>query len=198
MGKYLALRDRRLEGGVPARANLSIVNTNDSTALSQAFMQINAAARAAGGKLNSVFILCHGYAGSNRSAGVSMDAGGMGLELGREGVFHRNVAIWSAIADKVENIVIYACAAGNTEPGNEGTTSDGRYLMGALAIHANATVYAADRIQWYNTYKNLSNGRYDFGGWEGQLFRFPPSGNSPTMVARAPVEFGDVMSGSAP
>lgn len=54
----------------------------------------------------------------------------------------------TAIRNKVQNIVVYACAAANTERNNEGTTSDGRYLMGALAIHTNASVFAADRIQW--------------------------------------------------
>jgi hypothetical protein len=197
MATYLALRDRRLEGGVPARPHLHIVNTNGSTPLSSAFSQINAVARAAG-RIHSIFILCHGYAGSNSRAQVSMDAGGMGLQLGRENVLHSNVSMWTSIKDKVQNIVIYACAASNTEPGNQGTTSDGRYLMGALAIHTNATVFAADRIQWYSTYNNVSNGRYDFGAWEGQLWQFPPSGNPPRIVAGAPVEFSDVMFGSAP
>lgn len=196
MARYFALRDKRLRGGVPGRANLSIFNTTEQTPLANAFASISGAA--SGGKIHSVFVLCHGYAGSNRSAGMSMDAGGMGLQLGREGVFHRNVAMWAAIANKVDNIVIYSCAAGDTQPGNEGTTADGRYLMGALAIHTNANVYAADRIQWYTRHDNLSNGRYDFGGWEGTLFKFPPSGNGPTIVPRADVEFGDVMNGSAP
>lgn len=196
MAKYFALRDKRLEGGVPARANLSIFNTTESTPLANAFASIRGVA--SGGKIHSVFVLCHGYAGSNDNAGVSMDAGGMGLELGREGVFHTNVAMWSAIANKVDNIVVYSCAAGDTQPGNEGTTADGRYLMGALAIHTNANVYAADRIQWYGTHNNLSNGRYDFGAWEGTLFKFPPNGNPPTIVTHPPVEFTHVMNGSAP
>lgn len=197
MARYFALRDRRLEGGVPARNNLSIFNTDAGVPLSNAFNSISATARASGGKIHSLFILCHGYAGSNPNAGMSIDGGGMGLELGREGVFHRNVALWASIANKVDNIVVYSCAAADTQSGNEGTTADGRYLMGALAIHANATVYAADRIQWYSTHNNLSNGRYDFGGWEGNLLRFPPNGNPPVIVGRPPVEFSDVMSGSA-
>lgn len=198
MAKYFALRDRRLEGGVPARANLSIFNTSEHISLSGAFSAINGAARAAGGKLHSMFILCHGFAGSNTRAAMSMDAGGMGLQLGRENVLHRNVAIWSAISGKVENIVVYSCAAGDTQPGNEGSTADGRYLMGALAIHTNANVFAADRIQWYSTHNGQSNGRYDFGAWEGTLFKFPPSGNPPSIVRRAAVEFTDVMTGTAP
>jgi len=59
-------------------------------------------------------------------------------------------------------------------------------------------VYAADRIQWYRRYNNLANGRYDFGGWEGNLRQFPPDGSPSTIVAGPPVEFADVMAGGAP
>lgn len=197
MARYLALRDRRLSGGVPARGNLYIVNTDGSTPLGNAFAQINSASKASG-KIHTMFIFCHGYAGQNARGGVSMDAGGEGLQLGREDVLHDNVHRWISIANKVSNIVIYSCAAGNTERGNEGTTADGRYLMGAIAIYANADVYAADRIQWYSTYKGLSNGRFEFGAWEGQLLHFPPSGAPPSVVTRPPVEFADVMSGATP
>jgi hypothetical protein len=197
MAAYLALRDRRLSGGVPARPNLHIVNTSGTTPLGSAFASINSASRASGGLL-AMFVMCHGYAGSNPRGRVCMDAGGMGLQLGRENVLHDNVALWTAIKGKVEHIVVYACAAANTESGNEGTRSDGRYLMGALAIHTEANVYAADRIQWYHTYKGMANGRFEFGQWEGQLLHFPPSGAAPTVVPFAPVEFADVMSGTAP
>ncbi|HEY7393676.1 MAG TPA: hypothetical protein VH559_02465 [Gemmatimonadaceae bacterium] len=193
MARYVVLRDRRLGGGVPSRRGLVIVNTDAGQALGNAFMQIKAV-----GKVNTLFILCHGYAGSNERAQVSMDAGGMGLQLGREGVFISNVCLWSALKNRVASIVIYSCAAADTQPGNEGTSADGRYLMGALALHTNAFVYAADKIQWYGTYKNLSNGRFDWGAWEGQLWQFPPDGSPPTIVPSAPIEFGDVMNGTAP
>ncbi len=197
-GRYLALHDRRLLGGVPARARLYIVNTNESIPLARAFHEIQATVRAAG-KIHTMFILCHGYAGENTRAGVCMDAGGMGLELGREDVMHDNVHHWASIKGRAENIVVYSCAAGNTERGNEGTDADGRYLMGALAIHTNANVFAADRIQWYNTWQNKSDGAFDWGAWEGRLWYFPPSGGPPTKVCGgAPVEFGDVLSGTAP
>lgn len=196
MSRYLALRDRRLQGGVPARSGLSIVNADASTSLSSVFGQIKGAL-GPHEKFSAMFILCHGFAGRNARARVSMDAGGEGLQLGAENVVHSNVSRWAAIAGKVDNIVVYSCAAGNTERGNEGTTADGRYLMGALAIHTGATVYAADRIQWYGTYNGLANGRFEFDEWEGQLWQFPPNGNPPSVVAGAPVEFSDVMSGVA-
>lgn len=187
MFQYLILRDRRLSGSLGLIKSMAITcNLDASTPLSSAFSRTNTAVSINRGKLHSIFILCHGYAGSNNNAQMSMDAGGMGLQLGTEGVLHGNVQLWQAIKDKTENIVVYSCAASNTERGNEGTTADGRYLMGALAIHTNATVYAADRIQWYDP------SSYDFGAWEGTLYRFPPSGEPGTRVSRPPKEFGEI------
>jgi hypothetical protein len=116
-----------------------------------------------------------------------MDAGGMGLQLGREALLHTNVSRWKAVAGACRNIVVYACAAANTEAGNEGSLADGKYLMGALAIHANATVYAADRIQWYDPKK------MDFGKWEGNLWAFTPSGTPASMANAAPTEISAVL-----
>lgn len=192
MSTFVALRDRRLEGGVPARPRLVIINTDATTPLGVAFRQIMSAAPSRGG-VHSLFILCHGYAGSNPTVGSCVDADGMGLQLGREDVLHSNVHRWTAIRGKVQNIVVYSCAASNTESGNEGTTADGRYLMGALAIHTQANVYAADRIQWYSKYKNRPDGRFDFGEWEGTLYHFSPSAAPPRVVSGPPVEFTDVM-----
>jgi hypothetical protein len=120
---------------------------------------------------------------------------GQAADRGRPG--NRNVASWAAVKNRALNLVAYACAAGDTQPGNRGTTADGRYLMGALATHTGAAVYAADRIQWYSRYNNLANGRFDWGTWEGRLWRFPPDGTDPVTVDRAPVEFADVMGGTA-
>ena len=195
MARYLALRDRRLEGGVPARPAMVIVNTDGHTSLTAAFRAIASAAR--GGKIETMFILCHGFAGENTSAGVSIDAGGMGLELGRQCVLHSNVHHWTAIKNLVKNIVVYSCAAADTQSNNRGTDADGRYLMGALAIHTNAVVYAADKIQWYGTYKGLSNGAYEWGDWEGNLYAFHPNGYGIELVPRAPTEFADVVGGQA-
>ena len=141
-------------------------------------------------------MLCHGYAGENARKKVCMDAGGMGLQLGSEGLMHSNVSLWKSIYNKVQNIVIYSCAASNTEHGDEGSTADGRYLMGALATYTNASVYAADRIQWY--IKDKIDNNIDFGDWEGTLWCFTPHGIVPPLtVSRAPIELGDVLSGAA-
>lgn len=189
MSNYIALKDARLEGEVATNAHLHLVRTKASVSLMNAFAQINSIASRVGA-IRALFILCHGYAGTNNSAGVCMDAGGMGLQLGRENVLHNTVSIWTAIQNKVENIIVYSCAAANTESGNEGTWSDGRYLMGALAIHTNADVYAADRIQWYS---RSAGNIYNFGRWEGQLLHFPPSGTSSNRVSAPPVELSDLM-----
>lgn len=192
MSRFLALRDHRLRGGVPAREQLYIINTDETTPLVRVFNEINNTVRYHGA-FHSMFVFCHGYAGSNPGGQVSMDAGGMGLQLGAEAVLHSNVGMWSAIKNKIQHIVIYACASSNTEPENVGTSADGRYLMGALAIHTGAHVYGGDLIQWYRRHSGLTDGRFDFGKWEGTLWHFPPSGGNPAIVSAPPVEFSQIM-----
>jgi hypothetical protein len=182
-------------GGVPAHAHLAIYNTDATTPIRNVLNSIKS--YAGGGKLHTLFILCHGYAGENSRLRVSMDAGGMGLELGKEGLLHSNVDQWRAVRDKVTNIVVYACAAANTEPGNEFTTADGSYLMGSLALNTNADVYASDKIQWYGTYKGLRNGAFNFAGWEGRLLKFSAGTPLPVTVPKAPAELTEVLNGTA-
>lgn len=192
MERFVALRDRRLRGLVPVTPQVATFHVDGSVPLNVAFTAIKSTAN--GKKLSALFVLCHGYAGENTRAGVCADAGGMGLQLGRENVLHRNVVLWSALKNVFSNIIVYSCGAGDTQAGNVGTFADGRYLMGALAIHTNATVYAANRIQWYSI-KN-GDGSYDFGAWEGTLYRFDPSGSAAQPVGRAAIELQDVLTGS--
>lgn len=193
MRPYLAIRDKRLLGGVPARPNLGIVNLDEHTPLSRAFAAIRG--YAGRGKIRVAYIFCHGFAGSNESTQQSMDVGGEGLLLGRELLRHNNVHLWRAVKGKIDEIVVYACAAADTQPAHVGTKADGRYLMRALALHTRATVYAADKIQWYHTHDGLKNGAYQFGRWEGRLFKFSPDGFTTTGVQKAPIEFTDILSG---
>jgi len=165
--------------------DLNIISTSGSDPLQNVFDQVNEL-KQEHGKMHSMFILCHGYAGSSSNLMMSGDFGGQGLQLGTENILHNNVSAWEEIEDTVSNIVVYACAAANTEAGNEFTTEDGEYLMGALAIHTNAVVYAADRIQWYTP------GDFDFGQWEGRLLKFKPSGAPPTEVSGVPVGFNEL------
>jgi hypothetical protein len=181
MANYVILRDERLKGNLVARC--PVFTVGPTTMLSSIFSSIKGLAST----VDTLFILCHGFAGVNNKALVCMDAGGMGLELGAELMLHTNVSRWEDISGACKNIVVYSCAAANTERGNEGSTADGKYLMGALAIYTKANVYAADRIQWYKT-KNM-----DFGKWEGNLWVFTPSGGPPKLVIGPPVEVSVAM-----
>lgn len=105
-----------------------------------------------------------------------------------------NVANWRAIHGKVKNIVVYSCMAAQSKPGTDGTRSDGRYLMRALALHTGATIFASDANQ-YAAYNQF--GGFDFGRWEGKLWRFPPDGFSCQAVHRAPIEYNDVLAGQS-
>jgi hypothetical protein len=183
MPNYLIVRDKRLVGKLVTRC--PVINVDSTTPLSSLLSKIKISAHHK--SIDALFILCHGYAGTNNKAQVCMDAGGMGLQLGAENLLHTNVSRWQAIAGICKNIVVYSCAAANTESGNEGSTADGKYLMGALAIYADTNVYAADRIQWYDP-KTM-----DFGEWEGNLWAFTPSGIPASMTPAAPVEIGEVM-----
>ncbi|HLK88277.1 MAG TPA: hypothetical protein VKZ18_00205 [Polyangia bacterium] len=192
-GRYVILRDRRLQGGVPFHENVTIANTDASTSLGVAFHQINL--QACVGKIDTLFILCHGYAGSNPRLGMSVDGGGMGLQLGREDLTVQNVGQWLAINNKVSNIVIYACAAADTQPGNKGTDADGQYLMGALALATRADVYAATAMQWYRTYRGLQRGSFHFEAWSGLLFRFSGRTGNSEQVLTVPTDLGRVLNG---
>lgn len=191
MAKYVVLHDRRLRGGIPARPGVAVLKTDGSVSLCQTFRAIRACA--AYGRIHTLFVVCHGYAGVDKHLSMSVDGGGKGLLLGSEEVLHHNVSLWRAIRGAVENIVIMACAAADTRAGNEGTEYDGRYLMLALALHTGATVYAAERIQTYYTFRNLPRGLIDFIEWEGDLYRFLPNGLSWSKVAHAPKELRDVI-----
>jgi hypothetical protein len=148
MGKYIVLHDRRLQGAAPIGRRITTLHLDNSTSVFATFPLITTLNQLDGAE--TLFILCHGYAGFDNRGRVCGDMGGMGLQLGREGLDHSNVARWSAIKGTADNIVVYACGAADTQSDNRGTSADGRYLMGALAIHTQATVYAADRIQWYS------------------------------------------------
>lgn len=190
MAKQVVLHDRRLQGSAPIGRSLTTIQLDKSRSLFATFPVISTSGRLDG--VQRLFILCHGYAGINQRAGLCADMGGMGLELGREGVLHSNVARWSAIRGAVSSIVVYSCGAADTQPENVGTPADGKYLMGALALHTQATVYAADRIQWYTT-GSSSNGPFNFGSWEGTLWKFDPNGSfGPAAGNRVPLELGEV------
>jgi hypothetical protein len=189
MAKYIVLHDQRLGGSAPQRRSITNLTVNASISLFGLFPVIRALGQLDGPQ--GLYVLCHGYAGINNSQRVCTDAGGMGLQLGREGVLHSNVSRWSELRGAFSSIVVYSCAAADTQWANRGTAADGQYLMGALALYTNATVYAADRIQWYRTAGGAANGTIDFGAWEGTLWKFEPNGlSSPVQGNRVPTELG--------
>jgi hypothetical protein len=199
MADYVMVHDRRVIAGIPARPNLGIVHTDQYTRVQTILQRVNAYAR--WGRIRALYILAHGKAGFNakpRSDGFSsyegpgaqcMDAGGMGVSLGAEGIRQHNVNAWIGIRGRVDNIVVYACGAADTQPGNEFTLADGRYLMGALALATGAFVYAGTGIQWRARYRNLPNGRFILEGWRGQLLCFDPDTGVSKQVLEKELEF---------
>lgn len=170
MTKYFILRDARLDGKLPFMAAALITSQVDaSTSLTTAFARIRMAAQM-NGKIKSLFILCHGWGTGPGDIDLWWH-GGMGLQLGKEGLKTANVSSWAAIKDCVENIVVYACGAAYTGPTwTAPYANDGQSLMKSLAKHTNAVVYAADRIQTYYT------DDLNFGKWEGTVYMFFPTG----------------------
>jgi hypothetical protein len=113
--------------------------------------------------------MCHGFEDIyedpvNR---VSVQVGGFGLQLCREGLDLSNVHTTRALNGNVQNIVVFACSAAETYPGSGG---DGRTLCSRLAANTGAIVYGADRPQIYRLHG------LDFGRWEGNVYRFTPGG----------------------
>jgi hypothetical protein len=203
--KFVMIHDRRVRAGIPARQDLGIINTDAMTRLHFVFARIHRFARQA--PIDTLYILAHGTGGVNakpaqdevhsymRPGGVCLDAGGMGVKLGAEGIRHYNVQMWREIRGRVRRIVLFSCAAADTQPGNEGTVADGQYLMGALAIYTEARVFAANRIQRFWRWRELAHGRFQHPEWQGTLFEFSPRNGAgkPVKANRAPVEFGEVM-----
>jgi hypothetical protein len=169
--KNLILRDTRLKGYMSSVVGaVMMVEVDGATSLATAFRRIETAAKLNKGKLETLFILCHGI-----GSGLVLDdgwwRGGQGLELGLENVNSTNVSNFSAIKNLVKSIVVYACGAAYTGISPTGVTSDGRTLMAELSRQTNTVVYAADKVQWY------SPNNFNFDKWEGTVYMFTPSGN---------------------
>ena len=168
---FCILRDARLLGNLGWVYAPYTFTVGATTPLASAFQQISTRVSLSG-KLHTLFILCHGIQRQGFLSGHSRKwfYGGFGLSLGRENVLPSNVGNWRSIRDRVNNIVVYACGAGDTEPGDQGGPADGQALMRALARNTNACVFAADETQVYDS------ASCNFGKWEGQVFCFTPSG----------------------
>ncbi len=187
MPNFICLQASGLKGLVRAEKNLDVKVLGPTMPMSVGFSFIQAKK-----DVECLFLACHGKEsfGYNEASNAKM-RGGFGLTIGSEDITHENVAQWAAIKGICKNIIVYSCAAADTAPGQAGKWGDGKYLIGALAIHTECTVYAADEIQFYD----LRRGAYiDFGDWEGQLWRFKSDGTPPATVSEAPYEMRDLRS----
>ena len=120
--RHVIFHDKRLSGGTPARPQSVSFPLGPGTPIAAALHFVSSHARV--DELFSLSILCHGYAGVDNRGGVCGDFGGMGLQLGREGLMHSNVAMWQALRGVVPRIIVYACGAADTQPHNRGTAAD--------------------------------------------------------------------------
>jgi hypothetical protein len=181
MPSFVCLQDSRLAGLVRKSPSLDVVVVGSATKLSTAFGLIKGK-----GEIECLFIACHGYESEEYNEASNTEVrGGFGLHIGDDDMTHSNVSQWSAIKGICKNIVVYSCGSADMAPGQKAKIGDGKYLMGALAIHTESTVYAADATQYYS----LTRAAYiDFGKWEGNLLRFKSDGTPPAIVSRAPYE----------
>ena len=169
----------RLEGRAPGSAQgYRLYRTNGNISLNWTLNHVKNDAQAHGG-IDTLHIYCHGYAGENEAARVCGDFGGQGLELGRESLTLHNIQIIRLLRNSVSKIVVHACAAADSTHASLDIFSDGRRLMGEMAVHSGAYVTASDRIQWY---QGAESGRIDFGEWEGNVFMFSPDARLPVLV----------------
>lgn len=194
MAGRMIWHDTRLRGAAPAIApNIHVVDKNSE--LSQSILWIAHYARTQGG-LDELMIMCHGFeAGRDLSHQMSTNrtVGGFGLEICKQGLDLRNVGIvraWNASEGRLINkVTVYACAAADTGPGNEGTRADGRRFMGEFAIHSGAFVVAARDTQFYNgeATRPVNPLPIDFGGWEGPVFLYDPKTGARTPFQPGPM-----------
>jgi len=164
--KYFIFRDKRLKGKL-SYASLAILSELDEdTSVTTAFGRLYLQAKNQG-KINTLFILCHGYVND-------FDQGGLGLELGKEDLTINNVIKWAALKELVDTIVVCACSAAYTGHSmlQPWIVQDGQALMSSLSKITGATVYAADRLQTYFT------NDFNFGKWEGTVYTFWPDGKT--------------------
>jgi hypothetical protein len=102
MGKYVVFHDKRLRGSAPQRRSVTNLSLDGSTSLFGTFPIIRALVQLDGRQ--AMYVLCHGYAGVSTSQQVCGDMGGMGLQLGREGVLHSNVSRWQELSGSLTSM----------------------------------------------------------------------------------------------
>ena len=194
MSVNVIAHDTRLEGRTPLSTS-GFVNfeVSDDTSLAEFFERCSSIAEGHGG-ISTLYIMAHGA--EMEFAGHV--GGGYGIIFCRDYIRHDNVEGFSALAGKVEEIVLLVCAAAAVSvdfrrvdiarPELSRTFhGDGNALCRQMAISAAAPVTAAREIQAYSTDQHCttfagyelycSSGFIDFGDWEGTVVRYDANGN---------------------
>ncbi|WP_128548718.1 hypothetical protein [Larkinella soli] len=189
--RNMIVHDNRLEGNPPLGYAANIYHVDDTTSTAHIFDWVATHASRIGG-ISRLYIMCHGYAGGNDFEMVSADVGGLGLQLGRDSLTLGNVRVVAPLRNRVQRIIIYACAAADNSMARYSPAADGHRLMGELAYYSGAYVVAADRIQWYSRVTVSGSFSYiggrgdtnmiDFGAWEGTVYEFPPDAGAPRQL----------------
>lgn len=123
-------------------------------------------------------IACHGFT-THEYPGQGMSklkaTGGQGLLLCKENLTLDNISTVSQIKGLYSRIWIMACAPAGV------AVHDSRPFCRKFAHYADTPVIASDSVQWYHdgTYdpaKQISRRALKFGQWEGEVYRFLPTG----------------------
>lgn len=173
----MLLHDRRLDGTPPPIAE-NTYQVDASTATTGMIRWVATYAQRQG-VLGELIIMCHGF---------NNDTGFDGLQLSADNITIANLVLTVSWAQKMRNIIIYACGAAN--PGTMGPAHNGQVFCSVLAGTTGANVFASDQNQLYAPNSPTPTGffstenRINFGEWEGQVYKFTPSGTV------APVSLG--------
>jgi hypothetical protein len=189
MAKNMLIHDLGLKGQSPTgmAQNTFDVPSGMTTAHVMAWAAAYAGMQ---GRLDNIFIMCHGYEQGveDSKAQMSVYALGYGLALGDPGLSFDNIRLAGMLKGKVSTITLFSCGPANTRSGYENTSGDGMRFCGEFALISGATVIAAIETQYYyNTpswWDALHSrlGKIDFGTWEGPVFGFSPDNGQATRI----------------
>jgi hypothetical protein len=184
MAKNMLVHDNRLAGASPVNLAQNTFTVGATTSIHGAFSWIATYAASQSGLDNLIF-MCHGYESivEDDIELQSIQSGGFGLHLCREGLTNRNLTETAVLFGKVNRIILLACAPAGSTPMNVGRNGDGRRFCGELALYTGADVMASSETQMYH---GATTGRIDFGAWEGSVYLFPADGSNPRVLANPP------------
>jgi hypothetical protein len=179
----MLLHDARVHGNTPLNyTHFRVVDEHTPLRFAiDAVARIGAAA-----PIDHLHVICHGlesHASLGQQASLPQMHGGWGLQLCREGLNLGNAGLTFAWRCRVRRIVLFACAAADTAPGNAGTQADGRRFCGELAIWSGAEVIAPLQPQVGLNYLDRCLRAHPgytqayairMGEWEGPVLRFTP------------------------